>query len=262
MQIYLPSNGRIEINKVNMRQPKISDIRESQEFSNDLELRKTQFVRLLCGNDPNVDCLTLYDRNYLFVIAVASLTLNKLSFKAKCSHCGAPISDFIDITQLDVVFLEEDIECIKNIEGTDYKFRLLRVRDEVAALDYANLDDKHYESRLEDAYVCASLGMEINDENIEKVKNLDLSVYYSAQFFQICLAHGLSLQKHVSCKKCGAVTNVILDIKGNMLNMDMSIIMDRYAALAGKLDYQSFLDMTLPEYNFLVDSLNSKMENT
>ncbi len=263
MLIYLPSNGKLGINKVDMRQPKIQDIRESQEFSNDSDLRKTQLVKLLCKSPEEIDKISLYDRNYLFVIAVSSLTLNSLPFKAKCSNpeCGKVLSDTIDITQLEVVFLENEAVCKKEVNGQEFTFRLLRVEDEIRAMDYANQVEKDYKDRLEDAYVCASLDMEINDENVNKVRNLDLSVYYLAQFYQICQSHGLVLSKKVKCKSCGNTTNVVMDVKGNMLNMDMSIIMDRYASLSDRIDYKSFLDMTLPEYNFLVDSLNTKHES-
>ena len=51
-----------------------------------------------------------------------------------------------------------------------------------------------------------------------------------------------------------------MEVTGRMLNLNMAIIMDRFASLTGKLDYKSFLDMTLPEYNFLIESLNAKYE--
>ena len=149
----------------------------------------------------------------------------------------------------------------KEIAGNKYKFRLLRVKDEIKAIDYANIDDETFEQRREDALVCSALSLEVNDENITYVRNLDLSVYYAAQFFQICCAHGLNLQKVVTCPKCGRETIIVMEVTGKMLNMSMAIIMDRFASLAGKLDYASFMDMTLPEYNFLVDSLNAKYEN-
>lgn len=262
MEIYLPSNGKIAVNKVEMRQPKIMDIRKSQEYSDISEVRKTQFVKDLCKNPEQIDEITTYDRDYLFTIAVSSLNMNKISFKSTCSDktCRHKTNDFIFIPDVEPVFLTDPVECQKTILGETYNFRLLRVKDEIKAIDYANIDDLTFEQRKEDALVCAALSWEVNDENINKVKNLDLSVYYAAQFFQICCPHGLNLQKTVTCAKCGKKTIVVMEVTGRMLNLNMAIIMDRFASLTGKLDYKSFLDMTLPEYNFLIESLNAKYE--
>lgn len=263
MEIYLPSNGKTAVNKIEMRQPKILDIRKSQEYSDISEVRMTQFVKDLCSKPEQVDEITIYDRNYLFTIAAASLNMNRINFKSKCSDrsCGYKMSDFISVAEVEPVFLNHPIECEKEIAGNKYKFRLLRVKDEIKAIDYANIDDETFEQRREDALVCSALSLEVNDENITYVRNLDLSVYYAAQFFQICCAHGLNLQKVVTCPKCGRESIIVMEVTGKMLNMSMAIIMDRFASLAGKLDYASFMDMTLPEYNFLVDSLNAKYEN-
>lgn len=263
MEIYLPSNGRTSVNKIEMRQPKISDIRKSQEYSDLSEIRKTQFVKDLCANPQLVDEITLYDRDYLFTIAAASLNMNKINFKSTCLDrtCGAKTSDFIFVPDVEPVFLNQPIECSKEIMGEVYHFRLLRVKDEIAAIDYANIDDLTFEQRKEDALVCSALSMSINDKNVQKVKELDLAIYYAAQFFQICCAHGLNLQKTVKCSKCQKESIVVMEVTGKMLNMNMAVIMDRFASLAGKLDYASFMDMTLPEYNFLIDSLNAKYES-
>lgn len=263
MEIYLPSNGRTSVNKIDMRQPRIADIRKSQEYSDISEIRKTQFVKDLCEKSSLVDEITLYDRDYLFTIAASSLNMNRINFKSTCldKRCLAKTSDFISISEVEPVFLTQPIECTKSILGKEYNFRLLRVKDEIKAIDYANVDDNNFEQRKEDALVCAALSWEVNDKNIEVVRNLDLSVYYAAQFFQICCAHGLNLQKTVKCSRCGKESIVVMEVTGKMLNMSMAIIMDRFASLAGKLDYASFMDMTLPEYNFLIDSLNAKYEN-
>ena len=158
MEIYLPSNGKIAVNKVEMRQPKIMDIRKSQEYSDISEVRKTQFVKDLCKNPEQIDEITTYDRDYLFTIAVSSLNMNKISFKSTCSDktCRHKTNDFIFIPDVEPVFLTDPVECQKTILGETYNFRLLRVKDEIKAIDYANIDDLTFEQRKEDALVCTA----------------------------------------------------------------------------------------------------------
>ena len=256
MKIYVPSNGKMGLQSVNMRQPKIDDLRDTVELSSISEIRKTQFVKKLLDNPDDLDGLSKFDRDYLFLIAVASLSQNKIYFHVQCAACKKKVKSSVSLEECDPVFLSSDVTCSKNIYGEVYNFRLLTVGDETKAIDYAMQEDNDYDDRLEDAFVCLGLSRELTDDNIKWVRNLDLSIYYMSQFFQICCPHGATVTKDVQCT-CGVITSAILDISGDMLNIYMALVIDRFARLAGKVDYKSFLDMSLPEYNTLVDSLNA-----
>lgn len=260
MLIYVPSNGRCSVSKVDMRQPKIGDLRGTVEMSSISEVRKTQFVKTLVTSPDDINEITTSDRDYLFVIAVASLTLNKINFSTECSNksCKKKVNDFLMLDEVEPVFLKTELKVTKKIGNEEYTFKKLLVKDEIAAVDWANKEDPDFfEQRFDDARVCAILGYEVNDENVEVVNNLDMAVYYAAQFFQICCPHGLDLSKLIKCE-CGQSTLAVLDITGSMLNINMAMVMDRFASIAGTIDFKSFMDMSLPEYNTLVDSLNAK----
>nr|DAH52366.1 MAG TPA: baseplate protein [Caudoviricetes sp.] len=259
MKIYIPSNGKVGIYSVDLRMPTIGDLRKSSQFSSISEIKKTQFVKLLAEQPEAIDRITIKDRDYLFVIAVCALSMNIVRYTVKCPDDSSAIKVDLSLDAIEPVFLDTDVSLTKNILGREYNFKLLTVQDEYDCIDYANRgESEDYDDRLEDAYVCAGLGWEVNDSNIERVRELDMSVYYASQFFQLCCPHGMVLTKDVICPKCGKQIVSVLDITGDMLKVNMALIMERFSGIAGKIDFQSFNDMTLPEYNALIDALNVK----
>jgi hypothetical protein len=262
MIVYLPSNGRIGFKKVEYRQPKISDLRASQNFSENSDMRKTEFVKLLLEDPSLVEVMTLEDRDYLFAIGVASLSMNVFHFSCKCPNPkhAIKLDQTMGLEEVTPIFLDCDLKAKKTIEGVEYEFKKLLVSDEILCIEYAEEgDDDLYDDLLEEAQVCCILGKHVNKENIEWVRSLDLSVYYTALFFQLCCPHGINLSKVVQCT-CGESVAVVLPITGNMLKVNMGLLMEKFAALSGSLDYKSFLDMTLPDYNSLVDAINAQAE--
>lgn len=256
MRTFLPSNGQTGISSLNLRNPTIRDLRFVEELSAISEIRKTDFVASLLEDPTAINKITLDDRDYLFVLAVAVLQMNKLSFGMEC--CDEEIKGVIEVGNKEPKFLTDPLNCTKELFGQKYTFRKLLVEDETKAIEYALKVEKDYDSRLEDALVCRILDREITEENIKWVCELDYSVYRLAQFYQLCLAHGIELTAVVECPKCGKSIVACLPINGDLLSINMGSLMERFASLSKNLDYLSFMEMTLPEYNSFVETLNNK----
>lgn len=258
MIVYIPSNGRAGHLKTGYRQPKISDLRKSNDFSSIDSIKKNEFVSLLLEDSTILPKLTIFDRDYLFTLGVASLKSNVFDFTSSCSECSSRIKDKLDLAEIEPIFLESPLDAEKVIFGKPYKFHCLLVEDEQEIIDYAIQDDSQFDERKEDATVCKILSKPITEENIQWVKELDVTVYYLALMYLCVVFHGITLQKNLPCPKCGAPQKVMIKITSDLLNIDLATILDRYVAISGKLDYQSFLEFTLPEYNTLVKSFNER----
>lgn len=263
MVIELPSRGWAGITKVTIRAPKIDDLRKTSDLSPIEERAKTEFLRMLISNPGDLDKITVFDRDYLFLIVAGAVNMNEFAFTVKCEKCGTELEGSLNLSDCVVKELEpgENYNITKNIYGTDYNFRLLSVADEQKAIDYAQLDESEYPSRYDDATVCMVLGKELNDDNVKWVRDLDLSIYFAALFYLQCCFHGVIPKKTITCK-CGHKFNVVLPIFKSVLNIDIQQIMKRFAVVSKYgVDFKSFVDMTLPEYNAFIDtttSLNGK----
>lgn len=262
MKIPLPSNGVFGLKFVEMRQPVMSDLRKVEQFSSDEVLAKNEFLRLLL-NDPTVlPSISTYDRDYLFTIAVGAINLNKIPYVVTCSHCGKKHTAEYDITVQEPVFLEEDVqrELLKVVGSEELVFQALSVAQEEAIVAYAleDEDEQHYASRVEDAKVCTILGYAITPENIERVTKMDLSLYYAAMFFQVCMRHGLSNVDKCTCSQCDQDILVSVPVIPLLLQSNTALVMSKFAALAGKVSFEAFNELTIPEYQSLVNSLGTK----
>ena len=96
MKVYLPSHGVLGIDSIDIRQPKINDLREISNLSPTPELKKTEFVKMLATSPELVDSISIFDRDYLFAIAVSALHLGSLAFKVECA-CSNIISDALEL---------------------------------------------------------------------------------------------------------------------------------------------------------------------
>lgn len=257
MIIYLPSNGKAGIVKLDQRQPKIADLRDSQNYSDISAVRKTQFVQALLSEPEMLNECTPEDRDMLFAIAIASINMNKFTYVCTCSACNAKQRGAMELATLEPVFLTTPLELTRKIGDREFTFHKLRVKDELECIDWAMLDDDLYEQRLEEAQVCKALGYDLTEENIELVLNLDIAVYYSAILFQMCCPHGINLSEDYTCS-CGKESTAILAIEGSLLEVDLASHLDRFTSLAGNLDYSSFMNMSVPELDALVTALNAK----
>lgn len=248
------------LTSVEMRDPKIGDLRSIPNMASSSIIRKTEFVKMLVGEQ--VYQITPQDRDYLFVIAVSAVSMNSVPLKVQCS-CGNDCYDAISVGEVEPLRLKRGVPSEYKVElfGSEYSFRKLNVGDELKIEERAiDLPDEDYDREFQDGVVAATLGYGIEKDGIDKVRNLDLSIYMGAILFQACNPHGVTLVKKVVCPQCGATINTHLPIKGDLLNVDVAQVISRYVAINPKISIESFFDLTLPEYNTLVKSLNEKLK--
>lgn len=259
MYIKLPSSGKMGMTTIEMNQPKINHLREIQNLPLQEDEAKTAFVKSLLPRPYELDKLSTYDRDYLFLLAVGVINLNKIQFTVKCS-CGGVEKSLFDVDNQEVLFLEEKDEATieKEIEGVVYTFSILTVAQEQEIVDYALLDEKNLNSRMADAMVASIMGLGVSPESIETVRNYDLSVYFAALFFHSCSFHGIHTTSTVICSKCSKSILAIIPLMATLLSIDTVTIMERFADLSGAMDFKSFIDMSIPELSSLVNSLSNK----
>lgn len=255
MKIVIPSAGKTGISSVGMRQPKIADLRKAPDLTEVSGIRKNEFLRLLLEDPEVLKRITHYDRDYLFLIAIAVVTLNVVKFGYECT-CKRRVANQIAIGTLQPVFLkkEENLTKITTINKQKYSIKVLTAYEDELALEYASEDEDTFDDRLEDAKVCLSTGLPITVENINKVRNSDLMLYYVVDFFNKCMFHGTLLEKECTCG-CGVTKNVIVKVDGSMLSSEISVLMERYISVSSKIDYMSFLELTIPEYNTMISAM-------
>ena len=137
MKIYLPSSGVLGIMSTEIRQPKIDDLRKISELSQIPELRKTEFVKLFLQSPEQLDLMSVFDRDYLFLISVSAVHVGQLSFSFICD-CGNEVQDTLDLSNHEVVFLDKTAKSFvtKTIEGVSYQFHMLTVKSETEIVDY------------------------------------------------------------------------------------------------------------------------------
>lgn len=258
MKVYLPSNGMMGISHIDLSQPKINDLRNVPNLSGFSTIRKTEFVKMLADPDE-VDKITPFDRDYLFLIAAASISMNNINFEVTCKK-GHLVSGAFNIGEIEPVRLRagESRTFAKRIFGNDYLFTKLSVKDEIEIEDRAiDLPDDQYDEAVEDGTVAVTLFGKLTDENIKKARNLDLSIYYSALLYQQSLPHGAVMVKEIQCH-CGQKIIANLPITGDILNVNVAGLISNYVSVHKFTDMQSFFDLTLVEYNTFVQALNAK----
>lgn len=261
MKIFLPSNNMMGLTSVEMRDPKIGDLRKVTNFSNFSIIRKTQFVEMLVGEDTYK--ITPQDRDYLFLLAVGAISLNTMTMHVGCKFCGERMSEQVGIGEFDPIRLSRSVAAERdyNIYGDVYHFHKLNVRDELAIEERArDLPDEDYDNEFQDGMVATTFGWGIENEGIDRVRELDLSIYYAALLFQNCDAHGVQVVKEFVCPKCGKTTKAFMPITGDLLKVDISRIMTQYISLNQHVSMETFFEMTLPEKNLYVQALNNKLK--
>jgi len=256
MKIIIPSAGKTGVVSVGIRQPRIADLRKAPDLTEISGIRKNEFLRLLLEDPEVLKKITHYDRDYLFLIAISVVTLNVIKFGYDCPVCKKRVIEQIAIGTLQPVFLKKEENLTKKItiNKQKYTIKVLTAYEEELALEYASEDDDTFNDRLEDAKVCLSIGLPITLENISKVLNTDLMLYYVVDFFNKCMFHGTMLEKECRCS-CGVQKKVIVKIDGSMLSSEISVLMERYVSISSKIDYMSFLELTIPEYNTMITAM-------
>lgn len=264
MEIRLPSSGKMGIYKLNVRMPKLNDLREVSSLDDDENIAKTQFLLNLVENKQDFFKISTYDRDFLFVMVAGNMFLNKLEFRYTCS-CGEQVDETLNLAECSFETLSPEVQRVnkKKIYGTEYEFIIPSVLDETKMFDWVySIDDavnatdpdapeelktllRH---RLEDGAVCMILGKEVNDETVEWVRDLDLMVYFLALDFYVKVFHGFKTVKLCTCPKCGAKNIVKVPIVGGVKSFDTKDIIARFVMMQESIDFKSFMDLTIPEY--------------
>lgn len=259
MRIDLPSAGKFGIFSVEMRSPKIGDLRAVNELSSVESIAKTDFVKMLMTKPEDLDKVSIYDRDYLFLLAAAAVNMNKFDFTVQC-ECGNNIEDSFDISDVDVETLGKDVEISvkKEIDGEVYNFHLPTVAEEqkavqwVLSVDEAYNDENIFGNRNQDALVATVLGKEVNDDNIEWVKQLDLKIYFAALFFIQCEAHGVQPSKITECPKCHKKALTLIPVVKALTQITTEDIMRKFVKISGEMSFEAFCDLTVPEFETLL----------
>ena len=258
MKVILPSNGLLGTKWVDLREPTFGDLRKTMSATNDEYLFKYEFIKGLCEFDPKT--ITMDDVQYLYEIAASAITFNTLKFKVTCGECGNEIDEEFSFANDDVpvVTLHKDSrKCKKKVGDEIYIFHILSASDGVDIHTYA-LDDDESEKMIEEATACKVLGYDINDENIEKVRNIPISIYVACFLFVKANKHGMVIQKKMVCPKCGNKTNMKIELDSSWVKIDLPTFIAQYAQVRDCLDFKSFLDFTIPEFKNFVEYLNAE----
>ncbi len=259
MKIYLPSNGKLKFNSVQMNAPSIGALRIIPNLSQIEHYAKNEFLRTLLEKPEQLEELTICDRDYLFLLAVGGINLNKISGSYNCK-CGKKVSFDFNLDTAIATFLEKDdrLKIQKQINKNKYTFQTLLVKDETVATEYALEDEKNYEERFEFAKVILTLGQKLDDKGMEWLQKQDMSIYYAAKFFEQCMFHGIEPFQLTTCVHCQKQTLVHVPVVKTLLQVNISVIMSRFASLAKSVDFNSFCSLTIPELNTLMQNLTNQ----
>ena len=258
MKVTLPSNGLLGTRWVDMREPTYADLRKTVSATTDEYLFKYEFVKGLAEFDDTK--ITMDDVQYLYDVAASAISFNTLNFKVECSECGEKIEGEFSFMEDEVpvhTLHKNSRKCSKKIDEVEYDFHILSAADGVDIHTYA-LDDSESDKMIEEATVCKVLGYKITEENIEKIRNLPVSIYVACFLFIKANRHGMIIAKQITCPKCGAVTNMRIEMDSSWVKMDLPMFIAQYAEVRDCLDFQSFLKFTIPELKNFVGYLNAE----
>lgn len=260
MKVVLPSKGLLGTRCVDMREPTYGDLRKTISATDDEYLFKYEFVSGLCQFDSTK--ITMDDVQYLYDVAVTAITFNTLHIRAKCGECGTEIDCEFSFIEDEVPIKnlhKESRKCKKKINDTEYVFHILSAQDGVDIHTYA-LDDTESEKMIEEATVCKVLGYDITDENIEKVRNLPVSIYIACFLYIKANEHGMVIRKKAKCPKCGNDAYIRIRLDSSWVKADLPTLIAQYAKIRDCLDFKAFLDFTVPELKNFVEYLNAEAE--
>mgnify|MGYP007133718879 CR=1 FL=1 len=231
MKVILPSNSLLGTKWVDIREPKFADLRKAMNATSDEYLFKYEFVSGLCEFDPNK--ITMDDIQYLYEIAASAVSFNTLKFKVKCSERDKVISEEFSFAEDDVpvkTLKKESRKCKKTVDGTEYEFHILSAQDGVDIHTYG-LDNDEQDRMIEEATVCKVLGREINEYNIEKVRELPIAIYVACFLYIKANRHGMIISKVVKCPKCKTESRIRLELDSSWVRIDLPTFIAQYAQI-------------------------------
>lgn len=259
MKVYLPSNGLLGTSSVELVAPTVGKLRKTVDLSTSSIIKRTELVQMHCDVDLNT--ITPSDRDYLYVILISSLYMDKITFTAECPN-GHKSKDSISLEECTPLRLKKGakVEITKKVGEVPYIFRKISVAQEIQIEEHAmEQDDDLYTQSFDDAFVAMILFGVVNPQSLDAVMALDLNVYYLALLFSKIDIHGVFLLKNKECPQCKVHYISNLPITGDMLNVNVSQLIDNYVEISGYISLRDFYDMTIPEYNTFVGSLNRKL---
>lgn len=259
MKVVLPSSGVLGTKNVELRQPKYSDFRKVNSLNQEENFLKTEFVKLLLPEDTDYSKITYQDMLYLYTIAVFSCNYNKITYQHKFScECGLT-------PQFECLLSDKEVEDLgkiklphtKEVAGVEYSFSILSAEQHTLACEYA-LQQDNFEDAYNDACVAFILGKSIKD--VPEIQQLDAMIYLAAFLFQRVCFHGIKLKEKIKCPKCGKEEHVNLVLDSSFVKFDLNVFMALYSNVSSLVNFDTFLDFTIPEFKAFVDSFNGKIE--
>lgn len=261
MRIKLPSAGIVGFETIELDSLRFSHLRNiSLENLNDDQV-KTELIRQVAIDKDKVEKLTLWDRDYIHKILISAIHNNAIQLIVECPHCGVKVPAIYEIGKYEGVELPEGVQLIthKEPEGMDYK--IPQVEDEYGIIEYANLksnNDEEYRKHYEDALVSVVLGNGSTEEGVQKTLELPMGIYYSAAIFHHITFHGMTAWFHHTCQKCDKNHVVLVPFTKALLEFDVAGIMTRFQDVSGMVDFQAFLNLSIPEFGLLVEAKNKQ----
>jgi len=261
MKIVLPSNGYLGTSWVDIREPNFGDLRSTINATNqDDYLFKLEFVSRLANFDK--EKVSMDDIQYMYDIAVLAVQLSTLKYVVVCPDCETRISgEYVfgkDESHL-VTLSRAHKRCKKTLDGVEYQFNILSAADGEKIHTYA-LDDDENQKMLEDATVCRVLGKTINEENIAWVNQIPVSIYISAFLYIKANWHGMIMLAKKECPKCKKQTTTRIVLDTSWVKLDVPTLIASFAEIRDAVDFKSFLEFTVSEFNNLKDYVNNEVE--
>lgn len=261
MRVLLPSHGIYGQTAVNMRTLTIEDMIEMSKFNTNDFLRRIEVVRKV--SDISLNKVTWYDLCYVFDICCFSLMRGKIEYNVKCPECGQITKQAVALTDLEIEELprrfQNPLEVVSM--GKTYKFRLLRASDVLDAVDQSMYADDE-ETELLLSKTALIFGMKATD--IDFARSLNLSQIVAAAEFDRFYYHGFVRVGHAVCgnKSCNHEYDIRFDTPTHIMSLDPKSLLESYIGLADYISYSDILRLSLEEFNYFVDQLNDKFNNS
>ncbi len=257
MRVILPSNGILGCKQVDLRQPKFSDIRNIQNFNQEEDLVKAYFTKQLLPMDFDLSKITKFDLDYLFAIVAYACQFNVAQYTVTC-ECSHKIRKEVCLAECEVIDIKKfKLPHYKIIDGQEVKYTILSAKQHIEACEYAIMQDD-YKTAYEDAITAFILSKTLDD--IEEVKSLNMGIYLSAHLFHNVNFHGVNFLLEDKCPSCGKMFRLDVTPTSEFVNISIEDMMRKFANVSAVMDFDTFVDFTIPEFKAFIDAMNSKVK--
>lgn len=257
MRIVLPSQGVLGCKEVELALPRYSHLRALTEISYNEEEIGFAFVRSLLADPGALAQMTFRDKDYLLAIAVASLHMNVIKLKACCS-CGEVVQVDFDLAQQEVIDLETPVAPVikKSLNNEEYSYHFLSATDEQEIVRWAKQhrdmapSDRAaavYQQSYEEGLITRTFGFDLTEDNVRRVSDFNILVFYSALLFQEMSFHGVRPFVEHQCPKCGKPMIVVVPFAKSLMRWSSNDIINDFMSVSQFVGFESFLDLTFAE---------------